>query len=1192
MREIRGRSGVAWRLDGFHQLRCPWTEQSMVRVGLGPQQRVLWHLFGGDSGVTLALDAGGRRITAYRTTRAPNAKRPQSYVLAADDGGRWRRTSRVSSLVLSMRFLEHELIVGHGDVELLRVAMAAVPEEVYVEGRLQVEGIEWLRYTKPLTGRKRGSQSLRSLTQRPSDLHWSLQIPDGAEFARINESMVRLSANQAAKPAWITTPLLLNGPSEVLVELDEVSAGTGLFLAADASDQPRQVIRFLSNRRADGNRGAAQTCASIGYGATDVSPLTWGPINRKDIPSIGRHTWVRILVGAGVTRWWVGTDGVHWAEPDRPMSMAKAKATRLGLFVNSRNGPAGMTVRQLIVRPLPAFAALLPPDLAPLAVDAVGGPDDLDEWSRQIEARRPPDRSATDWWLATAAVVLGQGCSEELGLRLVNDLVARLGDPSIPLDDRFDLLDEAVLLTSGRLPKGEVRTYVDRYFQLAQADWAVTGNGPLSTIRLRMMEAEFGRSQSIYWERYPAARTELLQLLYTDQWQSLRRELRMRRFFHLSDTDPLTVWLDRLSSGRLRERDLFRGVSIQPVVWRHPWSDDFSREVYNVIAEFDAMLRGNTWDEAAAIVMDSEKMSRSGIAPAPGESNLFVSVPAMVRMAKEDHPELIRSLDKVQGPLAKLRIGRAIEQGNLEQVKQMAEQLYGTEAAESAWTWFGDQELARGRWQKALDLYQQAARGRPVESSPDLAGRMLIASAYGGRKLELTVDNEVHFGETTMTPEELLRTVSQLIARERPTESDPERIPDRDKSPDALPRFEVTRPIELVRREPLDLRSIDYTKVRVPPPYDRACDWYGLQVTGVLVDNVLCVGDRFSWKAIGPNKNGIAWKSSWTTPQPKELSWPAIGMRPLVVRQRLITRRLVRDAPHLICLNVTDGKIAWTSDGAKQPFVSDPYWFDEQLVCVSSDPREAVDGMLRLNYLDVDTGQISRSVPLVRLRDSWWDRRCCQVLSAGDRLFITLGGVTLAVRSDGRLQWVRSSTALPPAVDERLARQRHAPPLLTGTRLIVTQPGVPTVECLDAVTGRLHWQTVIPDILRLVSVDEQRVLVLTDGGIVAQDLADGRRVWQRDFHDVRSAFATEGERAVVVIDRIPVAGKGKLHQITFHWLDGGTGAITRSAEIEELSSTAPVCRPLSITASRWDFLWGDDTKPGERQVLTIRPVLP
>src|SRR5205085_6422007 len=113
-----------------------------------------------------------------------------------------------------------------------------------------------------------------------------------------------------------------------------------------------------------------------------------------------------------------------------------------------------------------------------------------------------------------------------------------------------------------------------------------------------------------------------------------------------------------------------------------------------------------------------------------------------------------------------------------------------------------------------------------------------------------------------------------------------------------------------------------------------------------------------------------------------------------------------------------------------------------------------------------------------------------------DGIAITLGGVILAIDSSGSVRWVRSQAISPTDDDPRWVLQMFQRPLLKDGRLYVAQPGVRTVECVAAATGRHYWSAVLSDIVGIVGFSGDLLVVRTQGDLRGLNLSDGTTKWR------------------------------------------------------------------------------------------------
>ncbi len=493
-------------------------------------------------------------------------------------------------------------------------------------------------------------------------------------------------------------------------------------------------------------------------------------------------------------------------------------------------------------------------------------------------------------------------------------------------------------------------------------------------------------------------------------------------------------------------------------------SEELSRDVFNHLVELDSLLKSGSWEEAAHLVSQLDTAHVRGVAPAPDDASLLLSLPVAIQRALRDYPRLVEHLEQDHGDLARLRIEQAIQGRKMRVVQQLAEQFSGTSASGQVLRWLGDQELAGGKAESAWRWYRQAegAPGAVVDDS--LVARLNLASALSGQGSEKAIHAAVQLGDVTMTPAELAELTAQLRAR-NPA---PKAV--------AMSLFPATISVTGITtgvRHPLQLLvGKDPDKEVLPGIRTLRIDWTGRQLAATLRGGLLLVNNRFQLLALDEKSGASRWIS-----QPlqegmlRSQDWPLVPMVPLVHDGRIMARQLYGDAPQLACWDPSSGELLWICQMGEQSPVSDPFLLDQQLAVLALERQRSVDSVLQLMILDPRTGQTMRTYPLLRLRDSWWQRLVCQVTVSDHRFFAALGGVVFCSDSEGQVRWIRSS---PLDTDPSWVAQHHQPPRLHGNQLILMQPGVRAIEALDPLTGVRQWQTAMPHVHQIVGCAEQR----------------------------------------------------------------------------------------------------------------------
>ena len=197
---------------------------------------------------------------------------------------------------------------SRGPVPLVSVPLAGRPTEIYLQGELDLHRIQMFR-SQPLeippdvlTDSRPIAAHLRDL----GELSWRKVLPKKATFQDLPDGSVKLSADNVAEVAYAGTRLPNAGVSEVIVEVENASPGTGVYLGDD-DGTPVFPVRFVLDQR---TKRPAVHFLPIADGQTALG-YDW---NSMVVPFVGSRTWLRLLYGGAVLKCWVSVDGEHWGQ--------------------------------------------------------------------------------------------------------------------------------------------------------------------------------------------------------------------------------------------------------------------------------------------------------------------------------------------------------------------------------------------------------------------------------------------------------------------------------------------------------------------------------------------------------------------------------------------------------------------------------------------------------------------------------------------------------------------------------------------------------------------------------------------------------------------------------------------------------------------------------------------------------------
>jgi hypothetical protein len=242
-----------------------------------------------------------------------------------------------------------------------------------------------------------------------------------------------------------------------------------------------------------------------------------------------------------------------------------------------------------------------------------------------------------------------------------------------------------------------------------------------------------------------------------------------------------------------------------------------------------------------------------------------------------------------------------------------------------------------------------------------------------------------------------------------------------------------------------------------------------------------------------------------------------------------------------------------------------------------------------LAFLDEATGHVEDTFEILRLRESWWVRRCCEVTVNEDGLIVVLGGLTAAVDGEGHVRWIRESEALPLEADQFTVRQHYHPATLVGARLLIAQPGVPSIECLDPSSGVLFWRRVLPDIEAILGVEQEAVFVRLRRHIASLDIKTGESMWIRRLDDQLLASHYSGHDGLIVSRAVKPDANRKEFCPQLLLLDTDTGNTIQELMLEPLLGVQPHLGPLVAVGDRLITFWGNGHRSPTRELILLGP---
>jgi outer membrane protein assembly factor BamB len=1174
--------GKCAELNGVFRLRWPWQENAALRLSLENHNRLRLHFYTGTTGVTLVYyQEEGFSWAAYATTRKDDKTHvPETLALTATDEGRCARTEMRFGGPIDLRWHAGELILSRGDVVLLQAPLAERPQQVFFDGRCAFHGLAIVPSKDSPPGEV--APAAPPVTS-PASLTWFEQLTEGAKVVKHPDGAVELIGDNAKGSGFISAPLSCATPSEITLELEGVSRGSGVFLSPE-KPPGLLAVRFATNTRMN----PPVLCASLRQDELREGDL--GLWQERVSTLIRREkTYVRFLTGAGIVRHAISADGVHWAHWEDPLVVSPAGSTSLCLHYVSAEPNCRIKLNKITVRPLPALAQQAGEGnlIAKVPVLNNTKAPTLSQWLADVATSQPPDVSASAWRRTAALRALAAGCDADLGTKLVQLILDDAESRHLPLDQLLAVYREAFRLIDTRQNAAQAQGAIARYFT-AQNNAAPAGAHAFSTVRHAAMTTPVSWRHNLPVYDDQSIRLELIRLLYTGKWDDVAEFCQTLRFYQQHQRVPLVEWAEvtaaRQSPGRAGGET---SVARLKASWRPLLVEELSKDAYNLLAEMQAILDSDAYDDAARMITSISPDAVAGVAPHGRDRQLLVSLPSAIRLAVREYPQLQQVMNQKFGPLAQLRVRQAVNANNVAAVDLAAVQFEATEAAAEAHQWLGDRALSSGQFARAMAEYERALRTAPTSFKNDLLARMRLAAAMQGRDYGAPVTRSVAFGETNIPAAEFeaivldMKTANAAGGVQRPLTADEQRVYP------ALAPTGYEAPVRSRLDGPVGgdanaeiTRDINVLKI----------NWAERQIATLVEGNVLYVTNRFQVAGYNLDNGQRLWQTALPGGAMRAREWTSIPMRPLIVGNVLYARFLYNAGPTLAAFEKATGKLLWTSEQRQNEFlVSDPVFIQGQLLALTLVRGDQGQSSLRLTTFDRDSGEPVVQRNLARLNEVWWTRHAAEVTALDDALITTLGGVSLCCDASGNVRWIRRSTALPPDEETAWVRQVFERPLVIKGRAYLAQPGVRSLECVDAETGRIAWSHVLPEIETIVGALDERLIVRTTTSFIAYNLADGKQLWQQPRPALFDAVLLGNPGGLVYVERQPTRANKDRFWPNLVWVDPATGLPKSSFAITTLEDVDPHFGPFVAYKDRLFTFWGRNQADPNRDVVELVP---
>ena len=1258
------------RFSGIASLRAPWVDSAVLRFGLYDTERcalIVWH---GNRGVRLQFykkcnpNVWGVDSVS-RTSREGEGALPRVGRFLTSDCGRWHRSNFG---IFDLRWNDGYLRMVRGDVVLLAVPFAERPDEVVLDGKMKLREFRMFR-SDPLpeyiTQRTEKSQGQNSLaTDKPADLEWSTtDVPDGTFSKDDDQGSVRLATtSESEKRALAFVKVPNAGLSEVIFRLGSADPGTGIYFGRPDGEQ---VFRISCVWDTGANKPALW-----------FQPVGKYEVERRfdpdayAVPWTGSDQWIRVVAGYGITTVQMSPDGRNWGWIfETPNQTDWQHIETIGLFTEPK-GDRHIQLNRVSVNEFPTISTVADPDLvAQVNVSEFGPLNVLDDgsWLHRATKMQPDGIPFADWRRACAVATLRARPRAPLGTILLNGLLsdgafsqhaARAGKPKVA----WNLLNEISQLVSP-LASNRAVQFQQLYHAIARRRVIEQFEGnALGTDAIDKAPANPDPNQALLPQAtnvvrktaskllslplqtnlasgltaQAAARLQLVGLVQAGRFEEVRQLVDEIVFWNShahptrdwwSQVDPLyptVAWAELRSHTELDTESQSVRMTL-PRRWktaltpeRHPLAQPVSKEAYNVMAEFQAAVDGNAFQDACQVIASAGSADLIGLLPDSQDDQLLVSFPNAVAMAMDRHPELRQQMNERFGAVGRLRVRQAIENGDYRQVEAATVQFFGTPAAAESDLWLGDRAVAAGQFAQARSYFERAIAGfrknsqvETAEITSTEARIKLVLALLGETPEDAAAEAEprsVTIGSQQLSPQQLTALVGELTETRAQQDSAGTTLAQISKAPGTNFDFErIPLPVshKIEKRATYEGDLGEHVGRTVPAD----TDWVSRQLASTISGDLAFLNNRFQVSCVDLTNGTTKWTQQLGADHGSANHWPMLAMRPLVAGDAVYCRRLTKKGTEIVCCKTDNGEVRWRKQ-IDQTFVSDPFLLRGRLQILSTNPSTIGPTVLNLLTVHRETGSILSTAPVLKLFDAWQNSTLvCQVAVQDGLFFISTVGAVACCNSEGQTLWVKRREWTPTPLDSRYRYARSwSPPVIFENQLIVGQPESPVIDCLEMATGRTLWQHVEPELRRIISQHDRALLMETRGGLKSISVETGQTHWLYKAADLLDGIAVGPLQVPVETPRKPadqvlpganhilawrllphIEGRTNTLAPTLVWIHAGTGReIARQTFLSIADREARVGSLLITKDHLWAFS-GKNRKEGKRDIVELVP---
>ena len=1239
------------KFDGMARLKADWVESAALRLTVYDTETCELHVWDGNEGVRIKYfrQRQPNVWAVHRISRANETAPLTDGELLTNDCGRWHASSFGT---IELRWERERLWLTRGNVVLLSVPFSQRPSEIAIDGKLKFRDVEMLK-SDPLPEdalpQHLETRPLLAATQ-PAKLDWHMlgaEESHGSMNRHGDAIELRIGAS-SKEPARLWTAAPKAGLCEFIFRIDSAEAGTGVYIG-NADGEPIILVSRLwdpkSRRVAVQLLPPTQRDTERSYDV-DAWPAPWS----------GDNQWLRVVMGSGSISLWTSPDRRDWSwvldSPAR--GRFPGERASIGVFAQPL-AERRIRISHVEVNEFPELVSLADAELADRVDAKWFWPLDMldtSSWLQRVIRHQPEGVGFDDWRRACAVATLRASPDNNLSLYLISGLVSesllsgtatnsngqQSDDPATvaaELSRSFALLREASLFcdlwdgTRGR----DLSLLYHEVARRAVRRGGASASPSVSAQAMReLLRTEFWSGHTPRLTPLDAVEFELTAMIEAGEFDAALGLIDEVTFWNanghparpwwqtVEEIYPRMAWAELAaqttldSETRAARQELPGRWKTNLTIDRHPLAHSVSKEAYNVMAEFQAAVSGNAFDDACAVISSAASTELLGLLPDSLDGRLMISFPNAVALAMSQQPELRRTMNEQFGAIGRLRVREAIQNADHRRIEAATVQFFGTLAAAESAAWLGDRALAGGRFAAAGSYFERALADYQLNSQIETSEqRSLRAKLELTRQLSataadltaaqpatnvLTGDTPIEFNSASIATAAFNSLLTELGEQSKAAGGT--------SSSQDVSLTPLGRPMAKRLPEPVGFRIENrgrYEGDQGERPGSSATgdvDWVARQL-GVEVDgDAAFICNRFQLSRFDLTNGQTKWSQQLGGDHGNAHHWPMVPLRPLVTTDAVYCRRLRKDGTELICCDRETGNVRWTLRPG-QGLVSDPFFVRGRLQIFVAGDAYAGPSVLELATIHVETGTVLSSVPVLNLFDVWQNTvPVCQVAQSDGLVYFTVSGVAGCCNSEGQVLWIRRREWVAPTLD-RDRRLRHwSPPVIDGNSVVLFEAESPVIERVDAATGRRQWTVSSPGFRRCLAVANGRLVLDDEYGIRAIDLKSGRTLWQYVAADMLDAVLVSETGDRVLLTRAIPFVEGRTREITptLVWLDLATGRETTRLPLTTLRDAEPRLGPLLSGSEKTWLLFARGRKEPNRDVLelvrddNVRPTFP